>query len=96
MPRLARPLLASLTFAATLGTQGCVERPDATACEAAGKRMISLYRAHKESTGDTGPSKLSDKDLEAFKEGCVLRATIKEVQCVRDAKAWPDVEGCIE
>jgi len=96
VPRLDRTSLALLTFAATLGAHGCVERPDATACEAAGKRMISLYQAHKETTGDTGPSKLGDKDLETFKKGCVLRGTVKEVRCVREAQSWPDVESCIE
>ena len=94
--RLSPRLVSLLMFAATFGAHGCVERPDADTCARAGNHMISLYRAHKESSGQTRPSKLGDKDLEAFKKSCVLRGTKKEVRCVQDAASWADVESCIQ
>jgi len=96
VPRLDRISLVLLTFVTTVGAHGCVERPAATVCETAGKHMISLYQAHKETSGDTRPSKLGDKDLESFKKSCVLRGTLKEVNCVNAAESWADVESCIQ
>ena len=75
---------------------GCVQRPDAATCEAAGKHMISLYKKHKkEADGRTVSNKLGDKDLESFKKGCVERGTVKEVTCVQESTSWTDVENCI-
>ena len=91
----ARPAAILALLVTCTAVVGCVQRPDAATCEAAGKHMIELYKAHKESSGDTRPGKLSDKDLEAFKKGCVNQGTQKEVDCVQSATAWTDVEACI-